>query len=141
MERAREFLRSIGLPPGDLHELPSSEKRFPDGAQYRVEIPSTEGPRALRAVIEAGRQYQVPIHRVSQGSGIMLMTDAEIREMLQLGRDHGMEVSLFVGPRAQWDIGAQVRTPAGSVIACGQHPNIADHGRKFRYGMALAIRS
>jgi hypothetical protein len=36
-----DFLRSIGLPGGDLHELPASEKRFPDGAQYRVEIPST----------------------------------------------------------------------------------------------------
>jgi hypothetical protein len=70
-------------------------------------------------VVEAGERYGVPIHRVSQGSGIMLMTDAEIREMLQIGRDHGMEVSLFVGPRAQWDIGAQVKSPAGSVIACG----------------------
>lgn len=48
------------------------------------------------------------------------MLDAEIRDMLKLGRDHGMEVSLFVGPRAQWDIGAQVKSPAGSVIACNQ---------------------
>src|SRR4051794_37493049 len=120
MKTSRDYLESIGLPGGDPALAPASTKRFPDGGQYRIEIPSTEGPRALRAVIEAGRQYQVPIHRVSQGSGIMLMTDAEIREMLQLGRDHGMEVSLFVGPRAQWDIGAQVRTPAGSVIACGQ---------------------
>ena len=44
----RDFLASIGLPRGDLHELPSSPARFPDGAQYRVEIPSTEGPRCAR---------------------------------------------------------------------------------------------
>jgi hypothetical protein len=41
IDEVRKFLVSIGLPPGDLHGLPTSEKRFPDGAQYRVEIPST----------------------------------------------------------------------------------------------------
>jgi hypothetical protein len=46
----RDFLRSSGLPPDDLHELPDSPKRFLDGSQYRVEIPSTEGPRCLEAV-------------------------------------------------------------------------------------------
>jgi hypothetical protein len=40
--------------------------------------------------------------------------------MLRIGRDHGMEVSLFVGPRAAWDIGAQALTPAGKVVA-SQH--------------------
>ena len=120
MQETRAFLQQLGLPPTDPGTLPDSPKRFPDGCQYRVEIPSTEGPRALKAVIEAGKQYGVPVHRVSQGSGIMLMTDAEIRDMLKLGRDHGMEVSLFVGPRAQWDIGGQVKSPAGSVIACNE---------------------
>ena len=119
VEQTRAFLERLGLPGTEPHALPDSPKRFPDGCQYRVEIPSTESPRALRAVIEAGERYGVPIHRVSQGSGIMLMTDAEIREMLLIGRDHGMEVSLFVGPRAVWDIGGQVKSPAGSVIACG----------------------
>src|SRR5690348_315093 len=105
MERTRAFLQKLGLPSTDQGAVPDSLKRFPDGCQYRIEIPSTEGPRALRAVVEAGERYGVPIHRVSQGSGIMLMTDDEIREMLRIGRDHGMEVSLFVGPRAQWDLG------------------------------------
>ncbi len=110
----------LGLPASDRYDLPVSEARFPDGAQFRVEIPSTEGPRALRAVVEAGKQYQVPIHRVSQGSGIMLLTDAEIREMLAIGRGEGMEVSLFVGPRAAWDVGGQVASPAGKGLACCQ---------------------
>jgi hypothetical protein len=47
MQATRRFLESLGLPSGDLHALPDSTKRFPDGAQYRVEIPSTEGPGAL----------------------------------------------------------------------------------------------
>src|SRR3954447_14923160 len=71
----------LSLPLGDRYDLPGSETRFPDGAQYRVEIPSTEGPRALRAVVEAAQQYRVPVHRVSQGSGIMMLTDEELREM------------------------------------------------------------
>ena len=50
--KAQELLFSLGLPDRDLRELPDSEKRFSDGAQYRVEIPSVEGPRVLGAVIE-----------------------------------------------------------------------------------------
>jgi hypothetical protein len=113
MNETKQFLRKMGFPDGDAHDLPTSVKRFPDGAQFRIEIPSVEGPNALAAVIEESGRLQVPIHRVSQGSGIMLLTDAEIREMLQLAAGHGMEVSLFVGPRTSWDITSAAHTPAG----------------------------
>ncbi len=117
MERTRAFLSRLGLPGGDAHALPSSAKRFPDGAQYRIEIPSCEGPEAMRAVIEAADRHRVEIHRVSQGSGIMLLTDAEIVEMAGLGRGQGMEVSLFVGPRAAWDVGATAASSSGRAVA------------------------
>jgi len=113
MKKTRDFLQNSGYPPGELYDLPTSEKRFPDGAQYRIEIPSTEGPRALAAVLEAAERYGVTIHRVSQGSGIWMLTDEEIREMCRLGAEAGIEVSLFVGPRAAWGTGAQVRASAG----------------------------
>ncbi len=113
MRRIRDFLQQRGYPPGELVALPSSHKRFPDGAAYRIEIPSVEGPRALAAVLEAAQQHEVTIHRVSQGSGIWMLTDAEIREMCQLGAAAGIEVSLFVGPRAAWGTSAQVRASAG----------------------------
>ena len=113
MQNIRDFLQSKGYPPGELHDLPASDKRFPDGAQYRIEIPSTEGPRALAAVLDAAQEYGVTIHRVSQGSGIWMLTDDEIRAMCQLGADAGIEVSLFVGPRAAWGTSAQVRASAG----------------------------
>jgi hypothetical protein len=120
MSEFESLFERLGLPTGDRYDLPDSAAQFPDGAQYRVEIPSTEGPRALRAVVEAAKQYQVTVHRVSQGSGIMLLTDDEICEMLRIGRGEGMEVSLFVGPRAAWDIGGQVTSPAGRVLAGAQ---------------------
>jgi hypothetical protein len=113
MQATRDFIQQLGFPPGDRYDLPTSDKRFPDGAQYRVEIPSTEGPNALQAVLEEAERQAVLIHRVSQGSGIMLMTDAEIREMARLGAEAGIEVSLFVGPRAAWDTGAQIVASAG----------------------------
>jgi hypothetical protein len=113
MRKTRDFLTSLGLPGGDALDMPTSPKRFPDGAQYRIEIPSVEGPRALAAVLEEAERLSVMVHRVSQGSGIMLLTDAEIREMARLGRDSGIEVSLFVGPRAAWDTGAQILASAG----------------------------
>jgi hypothetical protein len=43
----------------------------------------------------------------------MLLSDAEINAMVDLGRSAGVEVSLFVGPRAAWDVGAQILSSAG----------------------------
>jgi hypothetical protein len=96
--------------------LPSSAKRFPDGAQYRIEIPSVETPEALSAVLEEADRRKVPVHRASQGSGIMMLTDAELTSMLKISRDAKIELSLFVGPRAGYDATPQPFTPAGKII-------------------------
>lgn len=116
MEHTRRFIEELGFAGRDLHELPSSPRIFPDGAQYRVEIPSVEGPRVLRAVLQEADRLGVVIHRVSQGSGIMLLSDVEIREMSALCRERGIELSLFTGPRGTWDISAQPFTPSGKSI-------------------------
>ena len=112
-DRTRKYLESAGLPQGDDFGLSPSNKRFPDGAQYRVEIPSVEGPKVLAAVLDEAARQDVQIHRISQGSGIFMLRDAEIREMARLGKEAQIEVSLFVGPRAGWDTGAQVVSSAG----------------------------
>jgi Peptidase family U32 len=118
--KANELLSDLGLPARDLSELPDSGKRFADGAQYRVEIPSVEGPRVLEAVLEEAQRRGVQLHRVSQGSGIMLLTDAEILEMCAMAREAGLELSLFVGPRAAWETGASAVSSAGKVLGA-QH--------------------
>jgi peptidase U32-like protein len=117
MTETRDFLHSIGLPPGDLNDLPDSEKRFTDGAQYRIEIPSTEGPKCLDAVIEEAIKLGVRVHRVSQGSGVFLQTDAELDEMAHTAAEARIEVSLFARPNAAWDTSAAARAPAGGVFA------------------------
>jgi hypothetical protein len=105
----------------------ASDLRFSDGARYRIEIPSVEGPEVLRAVLEEADRRRVPVRRVSQGSGVMMLTDDEIRELAELGADAGVEVSLFLGPRGAWDTGGQslvtnatagVARGAGGVSAC-----------------------
>ncbi|MBI1786867.1 MAG: U32 family peptidase [Acidobacteria bacterium] len=116
MKSSREFLKKIGLPGGDPPDCPSSTQRFPDGGEYRIEIPSTEGPRALEAVLAEAAKRRVPVHRVSQGSGILLMPGQEIAEMLAIGRKAKIEVNLFIGPRATFDIGAQAYSAAGKTL-------------------------
>ena len=63
MDDTRAFLRSMGLPAGDAHDLPSSDRRFPDGGQWRIEIPSVEGQMHFR------RSTTPPTHSMSRSTG------------------------------------------------------------------------
>jgi hypothetical protein len=121
MPTTRELLEATGFPPADLHMLPSSSKRFPDGAEYRIEIPSTEGPRCLEAVLEEAGRLDVRVHRVSQGSGVFLHTDDELDELARLGAGAPVEISLFTRPNAGWGLSAMARSPAGAIVAATAH--------------------
>ena len=92
MRTTDAILNDLKLSTRDAYDLPTSRKRFDDGGQYRVEIPSCEGPRAMEAVVAAARDHAVPIHRISQGSGVMLQTDEEIQQIERLSRErhHGL---------------------------------------------------
>lgn len=140
-----DALELAGLPSRDLNGLPTSVKRFPDGAQYRLEIPSTEGPRCLEAVIEEAARLDVPIHRVSQGSGVFMLTDAELDELVALAAAAKIEVSLFARPNAGWDASATSRAPAGGALAAavrGQDQLVAvldDVVRAARHGIRSVL--
>jgi len=114
VNESRQLLADLGHLSEEANDLPTSPQRFEDGAHYRVEIPSVEGPAALEAVLDEADKRSVPVHRVSSGTGIMLATDGEITDMVAMCAGRGIELSLFVGPRGNWDIGAQSRTPAGA---------------------------
>ena len=119
----------------------ASEARFADGLRYRIEIPSVEGPAALRAVVEEAAAREVPIRRVSQGSGVMMLTDPELRETAELGAEHGIEVSLFIGPRGAWDTGGQsFATGAVGGVARG-NAGVEWCVAEVRRGLAFGIRS
>ena len=95
----------------------ASTSRFPDEAHFRIEIPSVEGPAVLRAVIAAAGPAGLTVNRVSQGSGAMLLSAAELAEMARIGADNGLEVSLFVGPREEWDTGRSAGAADGQTFA------------------------
>jgi hypothetical protein len=113
------WLEGLGLQP-PVRPWPASGHRFADGRRYHFEIPSVEGPVVLRAVLEEAGARGLRVHRVSQGSGIMLLSDAELDELDSLGRQHDVEVCLFLGPRGAWDAGGQaLATEAAAGIARG----------------------
>jgi hypothetical protein len=113
-----------------------SNVTFPDSANFRIEIPSVEGPHVLAAVLDEARQRRVTINRVSQGSGAMLHTEAELREMARIGADAGLEISLFVGPREEWGVAAMSRAADGGSVAGGVRGL-----RQLRYAVEDVLRS
>ncbi len=143
MKVSKDALIALGLPGEDPAVAPTSLLRFPDGGQYRIEIPSTEGPLALAVVLDEARKRGVPVHRVSQGSGIMLLTNDELREMLAIGKEAKIEVNLFLGPRAAWDIGAQSVSPAGKAFALAARGSnqLVQSLEDVRRGVAAGLRS
>jgi hypothetical protein len=91
----------------------ASDQRFPDGAHFRIEIPSVENLRVLQAVLDAAREHEIVVNRVSQGSGAMLLAESELREMAAVAAEAGVEISLFVGPREAFGVGAHARSEDG----------------------------
>ena len=113
MEKSRKFLRKIGLPEGDAYNLPTSNKRFEDGSQYRFEVPGIQGPLAMKALLEEINRLELIIHRVTQTKGIMMLADDEIIAMVDLAKKYKVELVLAIGPRATTDTSASVNTPEG----------------------------
>ena len=90
------FLKKNGIIK--LEKLKDSIKRFPDGSQYRFEVPGIQKPETLESFLDALDKYEVRVHRVTQTKGIMLLTDHEIIEMADMARDAKIELFLSVGP-------------------------------------------
>ncbi|WP_255951473.1 hypothetical protein [Streptomyces odontomachi] len=106
-------LAALGHVPPPLSDADASPHAFPDGGTWRTEIPSVEGPEALATVLKESARLDVPIHRISQGSGVWMLTDAEITEMVDACAERDIELCLFTGPRGTWDTGASTRTDSG----------------------------
>lgn len=113
MKATRDFLEKIGMPGGDLYTLPTSEKRFDDGGQYRFEVPGIQSPKVMEALLEEIDRYGLYLHRVTQTKGIMSLSDNDIEQMVKLSQQANVELILAIGPRATTDTSASVNTPEG----------------------------
>jgi hypothetical protein len=133
MDWSHRVFTALGVPE---HGEPDSSRRFPDGAAFRIEIPSVEGPQVLDAVLAAAKTEGITVNRVSQGSGAMLLRDSELRDMAQAGSESGVEVCLFVGPRERFGTGAHARSDDGRA-----HADQVRGMRQLRYAVEDVIRA
>ncbi|NPV70189.1 MAG: peptidase [Firmicutes bacterium] len=96
----------LGLPAGDAHDLPTSGKTFPDGAHYRLEVPTINSAVAMQALLEASKEYGITINRVDETYGAFRHTLSELRDFVALAKEYKVELNLSVGPRATYDTSA-----------------------------------
>jgi cytosine/adenosine deaminase-related metal-dependent hydrolase len=116
-DETRKSLEKLGLPKGDLYELSTSGKTFPDGAHFRIEVPTVNSFDALKALVERADELGVTINRVDETYGIFRHTLGELKDYTALAKERGIALNLAVGPRAPYDTGATVHTSQGVRIA------------------------
>ena len=116
MDKSRAFLRTLGLPGGDLHSLPTSEATFPGGAQFGVEIPTVNTFAAAKALLRETQRLGVTVNRIDETLGAFRHTRAELLEYAALCRDSGAALTVSIGPRAAYDTSATRLSRQGAVI-------------------------
>ena len=113
---ARKLMEKHGIPGKDAYDLPTSTKRVPDGAWYRMEISGIERPNVLEATIDEMRKRKVPLHRmISLVMGATYFTKQEQKDFAQMAAAAKLEVIVTPGPRAPWYTGRQIATPEGAL--------------------------
>jgi hypothetical protein len=116
-EESRKYMQKLGLPEGDLWDMPTSTARFPDGATYRIEVPTVNSAEAVAALLDTSDKMGITINRVTETYGMFRHTRQELKEYCKLCHDYGAELLLSVGPRATYDTGATVLSPQGVRIS------------------------
>ena len=116
LESVRKLIEKCGIPGRDLYDIPTSRQTFPDGAHYRMEISGIESLAELEALVDEMSKRDVPIHKViAMGKGATLLSQNELREFAQMGREAQLELIIIPGPRPAWNVGSHVRTDWGRV--------------------------
>jgi len=116
-EETRKYMKKLGLPEGDLYDLPVSSLRFPDGGYFRIEVPTMNSAEAVAALLETADKNGITINRVTETYGMFRHTRQEIKDYCRLCHDYGCELLMSVGPRATYDTGATVLSPQGVRIS------------------------
>ena len=114
MNKTKDFLSKMGIT--EVSSDFKSDKTFADGGQFRFEVPGIQSPATMETLLGEAERQDITIHRVTQTKGIMLLSDEEIEEMVNLAKQYGCELFLSVGPRATYDTSATVHTKEGSRI-------------------------
>jgi hypothetical protein len=115
--QTRSELRLLGFPDGDCFEMPTSSKKFDDGSDFKIEIPTVNSVEALGALLEESTSINIRINRVTETYGIFRHTKSEIKQMVQLCKEYGCDFVMSTGPRASYDTSATAVSTQGKTIA------------------------
>ena len=115
----RSFMEAQGIPGRDGYDLPTSDRTFPDGANYRIEMAGIERASTMEAMLDEARKRNVTIHRVIAAVGGATLVDfEELKALAQMAYDEEIEVVMTVGHRKGWDAGArEMSTSEGAMQA------------------------
>lgn len=115
-ETTRIFLQNIGLPSGDLMNLPTSRKNFPDNCNYRVEVPTVNSLEAAEALLDESKKLGITINRITETYGMFRHIRNDIKNWVQLCKNYGCDLMMSIGPRATYDTSGTVVTDQGKSI-------------------------
>jgi hypothetical protein len=108
IDKIRSFMEKQGIPGRDLYNLPDSNKTFPDGANYRIEIAGVERATTMEAMIDEARIRGITVHRAIATVGGSTFCDLqELRSMAHMAYEEKIEVVMTVGHRKAWDPGSK----------------------------------
>ncbi len=115
LKKIRDFMEKEGIPGRDGYDLATSEKSFPDGANWRIEVAGVERASTMEAMIDEAKKRNVTIHRaVATVGGSTYCDFEELKAMAQMAHDEQIEVVMVVGHRRGWDAGSkEAATPEG----------------------------
>ena len=116
-EATRTYLEKLGLPGGDLWDLPTSGATFSDGAHFRIEVPTINTAEAAAALVKRAEELGIQINRITETYGMFRHTQDEIKEYIAIAEGHGAELVMATGPRAPYDTSATVLSPQGVRIS------------------------
>jgi hypothetical protein len=101
-------MEAQGIPGRDGYDLPTSDRTFPDGANFRIEIAGIERASAMEAMLDEASKRKIIIHRVIAAVGGATLVDfEELKTLAQMAYDEKIEVVMTVGHRKGWDAGAR----------------------------------
>jgi hypothetical protein len=82
--------------------IPDSEKRFPDGANYRLEVSGMETPGVLEAVIDEAKKLGIPIHRaIATVNGSKHWNNHDLMDLAKIAAKNRIEVIICPGNLAR----------------------------------------
>ncbi len=83
-EETRRVLNNLGLPDRDYAHLPTSNKKFNDGSDFKIEIPSVNSIEAMDALLEESTKINIRINRITETYGIFRHNQSENQKMIPL---------------------------------------------------------